>query len=63
VSSPKLISPHSQQPMEVSSPRLNDEQQQQDAVRRAKFVYELMIGNVIFPMHSFFISALLNYYF
>ncbi|CAK7356694.1 unnamed protein product [Dovyalis caffra] len=45
VSSPKLNSPHGQQPMEGSSPRLSDEQQQQDAVRRAKLVYELMIDN------------------
>uniref|UniRef100_A0A6N2KMW3 PX domain-containing protein n=3 Tax=Salix viminalis TaxID=40686 RepID=A0A6N2KMW3_SALVM len=45
VSSPKLISPHGQQPMEVSSPKFSDEQQQQDAFRRAKLVYELMIDN------------------
>ncbi|KAI5602598.1 hypothetical protein BDE02_01G165500 [Populus trichocarpa] len=45
VSSPKLISPHGQQPMEVSSPKFSNEQQQQDAARRAKLVYELMIDN------------------
>ncbi|XP_062155609.1 uncharacterized protein LOC133863600 isoform X2 [Alnus glutinosa] len=37
-------SPHGRQPPEISSPRLSDEQQQ-EAVRRAKFVYELMIDN------------------
>ncbi|KAL6134452.1 hypothetical protein ACLB2K_066683 [Fragaria x ananassa] len=37
-------SPQGQRPSEISSPRL-DEQQQQDADRRAKFVYELMIDN------------------
>ncbi|KAJ6394536.1 hypothetical protein OIU77_023689 [Salix suchowensis] len=45
VASPKSISPHGQQPMEVSSPKFSDEQQQQDAFRRAKLVYELMIDN------------------
>ncbi|XP_050384500.1 uncharacterized protein LOC126801087 isoform X2 [Argentina anserina] len=37
-------SPQGQRPSEISSPRLN-EQQQQDADRRAQFVYELMIDN------------------
>ncbi|KAF9690003.1 hypothetical protein SADUNF_Sadunf01G0150800 [Salix dunnii] len=45
LSSPKSISPHGQQPMEVSSPKFSDEQKQQDAFRRAKLVYELMIDN------------------
>ncbi|XP_041015012.1 uncharacterized protein LOC121257812 isoform X4 [Juglans microcarpa x Juglans regia] len=37
-------SPHGQQPTVISSPKLTYEQQQ-EAVRRAKFVYELMIDN------------------
>ncbi|GKV27027.1 hypothetical protein SLEP1_g36233 [Rubroshorea leprosula] len=37
-------SPHGQQPAELSSLRLSEEQQQ-EAERRAKFVYELMIEN------------------
>ncbi|KAM2993976.1 hypothetical protein FF2_046004 [Malus domestica] len=37
-------SPQGQKPTEISSPRL-DEHQQQEADRRAKFVYELMIDN------------------
>ncbi|KAE7997446.1 hypothetical protein FH972_002084 [Carpinus fangiana] len=41
---PSQNSPHGRQPTEISSPRLSDEQQQ-EAVRRAKFVYELMIDN------------------
>ncbi|KHG17215.1 Sorting nexin-13 [Gossypium arboreum] len=41
-SSPSQASPRSQSP-ELSSPRLTDEQQQLEAERRAKFVYELMI--------------------
>uniref|UniRef100_A0A2P2MMH5 Uncharacterized protein n=1 Tax=Rhizophora mucronata TaxID=61149 RepID=A0A2P2MMH5_RHIMU len=39
-----VSSPHGQQPTEISSPRLSDEQQQ-EAARCAKFVYELMIDN------------------
>ncbi|XP_031386509.1 uncharacterized protein LOC116200007 isoform X2 [Punica granatum] len=35
--------PHGQQPTEIASPRLSDEQQQFEAERRAKLVYELMI--------------------
>ncbi|KAB1226703.1 DNA polymerase delta small subunit [Morella rubra] len=41
---PSQNSPHGQQLTDVSSPRLSSEQQQ-EAVRRAKFVYELMIDN------------------
>ncbi|PPD92222.1 hypothetical protein GOBAR_DD10847 [Gossypium barbadense] len=41
-SSPSQASPRSQSP-ELSSPRLTAEQQQLEAERRAKFVYELMI--------------------
>ncbi|KAJ7951771.1 Phox-associated domain,Sorting nexin [Quillaja saponaria] len=41
---PSQTSHHDQQPTVVSSPRLLDEQQQ-EVVRRAKFVYELMIDN------------------
>ncbi|KAK7255382.1 hypothetical protein RIF29_28791 [Crotalaria pallida] len=41
-SSPSQSSPHSHQSTEVSSPRIDD-QQQREADRRAKFVYELMI--------------------
>ncbi|XP_065866048.1 uncharacterized protein [Euphorbia lathyris] len=41
---PKVSSPLGRQPAEISSPRLSDEQQQ-EAERRAKFVYELMIDN------------------
>lgn len=41
---PSQNSPHGRQPTEISSPRLSDEQQQ-EAVRRAKFVYELIIDN------------------
>ncbi|XP_038694235.1 uncharacterized protein LOC119991824 isoform X2 [Tripterygium wilfordii] len=37
-------SPHGGQPTEMSSPRLSEEQQR-EADRRAKFVYELMIDN------------------
>ncbi|XP_062008356.1 uncharacterized protein LOC133725216 isoform X2 [Rosa rugosa] len=37
-------SPQGQRPIAISSPRL-DEHQQQEADRRAKFVYELMIDN------------------
>jgi hypothetical protein len=58
VSSPKLISPHGQQPMEVSSPKFSNEEQQQDAARRAKLVYELMIGNIIFRICSFCIFCI-----
>ncbi|KAJ7962999.1 Phox-associated domain,Sorting nexin [Quillaja saponaria] len=43
-SSPSQTSSHSQQPRVESSPRTDDEQQQ-EAIRRAKFVYELMIDN------------------
>ncbi|KAL5160205.1 Sorting nexin-16 [Glycine soja] len=42
--SPSQNSPHGNQPTQVSSPRLDDEQQQ-EADRRAKFVYELMIDH------------------
>ena len=45
-SSPSQASPRSQQSPEISSPRLSDEQQQLEAERRAKFVYELMIGSL-----------------
>ncbi|XVF24988.1 hypothetical protein REPUB_Repub13aG0174700 [Reevesia pubescens] len=44
-SNPSLASPRSSQSPEISSPRLSDEQQQLDAERHAKFVYELMIDN------------------
>ncbi|XP_021298740.1 uncharacterized protein LOC110427513 isoform X2 [Herrania umbratica] len=44
-SSPSQASPHSPQSPEISSPRFSDEQQQLEAERRAKFVYELMIDN------------------
>ncbi|XVF26747.1 hypothetical protein REPUB_Repub14bG0045000 [Reevesia pubescens] len=44
-SSPSQASPRSPQSPEISSPRLSDEQQQLEAERRAKFVYELMIDN------------------
>ncbi|KAG5026038.1 hypothetical protein JHK86_021952 [Glycine max] len=43
-SSPSQNSPHGNQPTQVSSPRLDDEQKQ-EADRRAKFVYELMIDH------------------
>ncbi|XVF74581.1 hypothetical protein PTKIN_Ptkin13bG0121200 [Pterospermum kingtungense] len=42
-SSPSQASPRRSQSPEISSPRLSDEQQQLEAERRAKFVYELMI--------------------
>ncbi|XP_073226080.1 uncharacterized protein [Cicer arietinum] len=42
--SPSQNSPTGHQPTQVSSPRMDDEQQQ-EADRRAKFVYELMIDN------------------
>ncbi|XP_020226194.1 uncharacterized protein LOC109807899 isoform X1 [Cajanus cajan] len=42
--SPSQNSPHGHQPTPVSSPRLDDEQQR-EADRRAKFVYELMIDH------------------
>ncbi|KAJ1388779.1 Sorting nexin, C-terminal [Sesbania bispinosa] len=42
--SPSQNSPHGHQPTQVSSPRMNDEQQK-EADRRAKFVYELMIDH------------------
>lgn len=54
-------SPHGRQPPEISSPRLSDEQQQ-EAIRRAKFVYELMIGNIFCPACSLFLSSLLTPY-
>lgn len=41
---PSQNSPHGRQPPDVSSPKISYEQQQ-EAVRRAKFVYELMIDN------------------
>ncbi|PPE02542.1 hypothetical protein GOBAR_DD00436 [Gossypium barbadense] len=44
-SSPSKASPCSSLPPETCSPRLSDEQQQLEAERRAKFVYELMIDN------------------
>ncbi|MBA0549956.1 hypothetical protein Golob_020945, partial [Gossypium lobatum] len=44
-SSPSKASPCSLLPPETCSPRLSDEQQQLEAERRAKFVYELMIDN------------------
>ncbi|XWS18995.1 hypothetical protein CRYUN_Cryun32bG0092800 [Craigia yunnanensis] len=44
-SSPSQALPRSRQSPEISSPRLSDEQQQLEAERRAKFVYELMIDN------------------
>ncbi|WCJ40753.1 Phox-associated domain Phox-like Sorting nexin C-terminal [Euphorbia peplus] len=44
ISSPKGASPLGRQPAEISSPKLTDEQLQ-EADRRAKFVYELMIDN------------------
>ncbi|XP_012073353.1 uncharacterized protein LOC105634990 isoform X2 [Jatropha curcas] len=52
-------SPHGQKPMdisspkesvEISSPRLSNEQLQQEVDRRAKFVYELMIDNAPAPV-------------
>ncbi|KAK7389550.1 hypothetical protein VNO78_24693 [Psophocarpus tetragonolobus] len=43
-SSPSQNSPRGNQPTQVSSPRLDDEQQR-EADRRAKFVYELMIDH------------------
>ncbi|XWS11921.1 hypothetical protein CRYUN_Cryun37aG0046700 [Craigia yunnanensis] len=43
--SPSQASPRSLQSPEISSPRLSDEQQL-EAERRAKFVYELMIGRL-----------------
>lgn len=49
-SSPKLSSPLGHQPTEISSPRPSDDQLKYEADRRAKFVYELMIGNVILLM-------------
>ncbi|XP_061359559.1 uncharacterized protein LOC133303638 [Gastrolobium bilobum] len=42
--SPSQKSPHGHQPTQVSSPRMDDEQQQ-EADQRAKFVYELMIDH------------------
>lgn len=47
-SSPSQASPRRPQSPEISSPRLSDEQQQLEAERRAKFVYELMIGNFVY---------------
>ncbi|XP_022714972.1 uncharacterized protein LOC111274526 isoform X2 [Durio zibethinus] len=44
-SSPSQASPRSPHSPEIPSPRLSDEQQQLEAERRAKFVYELMIDN------------------
>ncbi|KAA8540412.1 hypothetical protein F0562_024669 [Nyssa sinensis] len=48
--SPSQSSPHGRPPTPLSSPKKEDtpkldEQQQKEAVRRAKFVYELMIDN------------------
>jgi sorting nexin-13 len=43
-SSPSQSSPNGHQPTPISSPRMDDEQQQ-EADRRAKFVYELMIDH------------------
>lgn len=63
--SPSQMSPHGQQPAQMSSPKKEDlqklqekehnlvldELQQQEADRRAKLVYELMIGNIGHPTH------------
>ncbi|CAN0858604.1 Sorting nexin-16 [Linum grandiflorum] len=43
-SSPKQTSPNSRQPSVLAAPQ-SSEEQQRDAERRAKFVYELMIDN------------------
>lgn len=50
-----MSSPCGQQPSEIASLKSNEEQQQQEADRRAKFVYELIIGNLAFP--TFFVLS------
>lgn len=58
-SSPSKASPCSPPSPETCSPRLSDEQQQLEAERRAKFVYELMIGN--FVCHECFLLIICIY--